>query len=113
MEYCKSKTNQINILELLYSYVKHSKKPLRVSVVSEQYKELQEFWESILSKDNCTEYINDNSEYTFNNSHVEFFNVDNKTKLYTPNRDILFLINIDTEYYRELMIRTTGAIIRL
>lgn len=110
--------NQVNILELLYSYVKHSKIPLRVSIVSESYKNLIGDWENILSKNNCATYANDYTisdyaSFCFNKSLVEFFSPDNKTKLYAPKRDILFSINLGWEQHKELMIRTIGAVITL
>lgn len=109
-----------SILQLLYIIAHSSKVPLTISIVSESMPHLKkgcirDFREILLADNlwqdkawNATDKV-----YRVNNSSIEFFSVDNPSKVHGPSRNILYInecINVEYEVYRQLAIRTTQTV---
>lgn len=109
-----------SILQLLYVIACQTQVPMVISIVSESMPHLKKGcirdFRDMLLKDgiwyeefwNATDRV-----YKVNDTIIEFFSVDNAAKVHGPSRDILYInecINIEYETYRQLAIRTTGAI---
>ncbi|MEN9919025.1 MAG: hypothetical protein RL662_1461, partial [Bacteroidota bacterium] len=109
-----------SILQLLTLIAHQSVKPLVISIVSETMPHLKKGcirdFKHLLQTEgmwndkawNATDKV-----YKLNHSIIEFFSADQPAKVHGPARDILFVnecINISHETYRQLAIRTRGAI---
>lgn len=109
-----------SVLQLLYIIAEFSTKARIISIVSESMPHLRKGcmrdFKEILeneSKWNESNWNATNSVYKVNNSMIEFFSVDNPSKVHGPARDILYVnecINIEYETYRQLAIRTRETI---
>lgn len=109
-----------SVLQLLYLIAELSAKPRIISIVSETMPHLKkgcirDFKEILQNENKWNEnnWNETNSIYKVNNSTIEFFSVDNPSKVHGPARDILYVnecINIEYEIYRQLAIRTRETI---
>lgn len=109
-----------SILQLLYTIAELSVKPKIISIVSESMPHLKKGcirdFQKILQDENKWNENNWNkteSTYKLNNCIIEFFSVDNPSKVHGPARQILYVnecINIDYHTYTQLAIRTTETI---
>lgn len=109
-----------SVLQLLYIIAELSNKARIISIVSESMPHLRKGcmrdFKEILENEckwNENNWNATNSVYKVNNSMIEFFSVDNPSKVHGPARDILYVnecINIEYETYRQLAIRTRETI---
>jgi phage terminase large subunit len=110
-----------SILQVLFLKAYYSKQPLVISVVSYALPHLKmgamrEFDKIVETYGLIADSIKHKTDsiYKINNSIVEFFGVDNEGKVHGPERDILYLneINYIKSYdiVRHLMVRTRGTV---
>lgn len=109
-----------SLLQLLFLIAKSSTKPRIISIVSETMPHLKKGcirdFKKILQDENIWDERNWNkteSTYTIGKAIIEFFSVDNSSKVHGPARNILYVnecININYETYSQLAIRTTETI---
>lgn len=100
-------------LHMVYSYAKNSSRPLRISVISEYFSEIETYLKELLLADNIDGQTEIENTYKVNQSFIEFFTPNNEAMIYGVSRDILVCFNVSYEIYRQLAVRTTGVEIRL
>lgn len=109
-----------SILQLLYIIAKHSRKKLRISIVSKTLPHVKagvmsDFEEILIGEGIVPDLIHHKTEhyYKIGKSRIEYFGADNEDRVHGPKRDILFINEIPFVKYQifeQLMLRTSGAI---
>jgi len=108
-----------SILQLLHMIAKKPKKRV-ISVVSKTLPHLKrgalrDFLDYLITTGqyNDKDYNRSTLTFTFNNSIIEFFSIDQPEKVYGASRDILFVNEVNSiseEIFRQLAIRTKEKI---